>query len=508
MQSLNPVAMRLEQVKGINNCTIINDSYNSDIHSLAIALDFLNQQNQHAKKTIILSDILESGKDETSLYQEVSSLLENKKINKLIGIGPEIFRNAQFFQCEKYFFQNTADFIEQAEYLKFNDEAILLKGARNFEFERITNILEQKVHRTVLEINLNCMMQNLNYFRSKLKADTKIMVMVKAFSYGSGSFEIANMLEYQKVDYLAVAFTDEGVSLRHAGISLPIVVMNPDEASFRLMIENNLQPEIYNFRVLSKFTEAVKSMLTEAYPVHIKLDTGMNRLGFTENEIVELCKVLKKNKYLLVQSVFSHLAASDEPKHDDFTKLQISRFYKSSNELINALGYPVIRHILNSAGIERFSESQFDMVRLGIGLYGISAIDQQLVKNVSTLKTRVLQIKKVPLNETVGYGRKGRADHEIAIAVIPVGYADGFNRKLGNGVGKIWLNEHYVSVIGNVCMDMTMVNITGVDVHEGDEVEIFGDHISIIEIAKQIDTIPYEVLTSVSNRVKRVYIQE
>jgi alanine racemase len=508
MKMLATVAMRLELKKGISNCTIINDSYNSDIHSLAIALDFLNQQHQHTTKTLILSDILESGLHETSLYSEVARLIESKKVNKLIGIGPALFRNGHLFNCTKHFFHNTDDCIKQLAVLNFNNEAILLKGARSYEFERISVLLEQKVHRTVLDINLHSMVHNLNYFRSKLKPETKIMVMVKAFSYGSGSYEIANMLEYQKVDFLAVAFADEGVALRNAGISSAIVVMNPEEASFRIMVENNLQPEIYNFKVLNEFIGTLNQLQVENYPVHIKLDTGMHRLGFSPDEITELYSLIKSTNAIKVSSVFSHLAGSDEAEHDDFTRTQFERFSNMSESIIQSLHYPILRHILNSSGIERFPEAQFDMVRLGIGLYGISAVNQDTLENVSTLKTTILQTKTVPQNETIGYGRKGKAITNTRIAVIPIGYADGYSRILGNGNGKVWINGSYAPIIGNICMDMCMVNITGIHANEGDEVELFGNHVTIIDIAKQMNTIPYEVLTSISGRVKRIYFQE
>jgi len=508
MQELLPIAMRLELKKGINNCTIINDSYNSDIHSLDIALDFLNQQNQNTDKTLILSDILQSGKSENDLYNEVNRLLINKKINRLVGIGSALYRNAGIFSCEKNFSLTTDDFIKQLKPESFRNEAILLKGARSFEFERILSILELKAHQTILEINLSAMIHNLNYFRSKLKPETKIVVMVKAFSYGSGSFEIANMLEYQKADYLAVAFADEGVTLRQAGISLPIIIMNPEENSFRQMIEYRLEPEIYSFNELDQFTTTLKAFQVEEFPVHLKLDSGMHRLGFDESDMDSLLNNLKLNKNIRVHSVFSHLSASDEPQHDKFTRLQIKRFNEMYEKLKNSFDKPVIRHILNSMGIERFPEAQFEMVRLGIGLYGINPFNQDLLRNVSSLKSTISQVKTVAPGETIGYGRKGFAEKELKIAVIPVGYADGFDRRLGNGIGQIWIKGFFVPLIGNVCMDMCMADVTGFDVNEGDEVEIFGEHISISEIAERIGTIPYEILTGISSRVKRVYIQE
>jgi Alr-MurF fusion protein len=508
MKELTPVAMRLELKKGINNCTIINDSYNSDIHSLNIAIDFLNQQHQHKNKTLILSDILQTGKNEAELYREVSKMLKDKNITRIVGIGPALFRNASIFRIEKDFFLTTDDFIKQDAVHFFKDEAILLKGARNFEFERISAILEHKAHNTVLEINLSAMIHNLNYFRTKLKSSTKIIAMVKAFSYGSGSFEIANMLEFQKIDYLGVAFADEGVALRQAGISIPIIVMNPEESAFRLMVEYRLEPEIYSFGVLKLFTGFLKSSQIENFPVHIKIDTRMHRLGFVIPEIPLLCEELMNNKHISVQSVFSHLAASDEKEHDKFTKEQIRLFERISSLITEAVGKSVEKHILNSSGIERFPEGQFSMVRLGIGLYGINPFNQGSLRNVSSLKTFILQTKTVMAGETIGYSRKGKTDKEIQIAILPIGYADGYCRKLGNGIGKVWINGHIAPVVGNICMDMFMVDITGIDAKEGDEVEVFGDHITITQLAAQIETIPYEILTGISARVKRVYVQE
>src|SRR6056297_108178 len=507
-ETLPSVAMRLELKNGINNCTLINDSYNSDLHSLSIALNYLGQQNQHASKTVILSDILQSGKEERALYQEVSKLLKKYHVNRLIGIGEALSNQGDLFTLEKSFFKTTSDFLHHLTKNDFADEAILLKGARDFYFEKISSVLEEKSHRTVLEINLNAMVHNLNYFRSKLNPGTKIMAMVKALSYGSGTFEIANILQYQRVDYLGVAFADEGVALREAGITMPIVVMNPEQNSFDLMIEHQLEPEIYNFLVLFRFAESVKNAGKRNFPVHVKLDTGMHRLGFVEDEIPQLTEELKGKNFLKIKSVFSHLAASDENVHDSFTREQIQLFDAMSNQMVKALNYPVLRHIANSAGIERFPEAQFDMVRLGIGLYGISATNQEQLATVSTLKSTVIQTKQVKKDETIGYSRKARALDDMTIAIVPVGYADGLNRKLGNGRGKLFINGFLVPTVGNICMDMCMVDISGCNVHEGDEVIIFGKEQSVIDLANMLETIPYEIFTSVSTRVKRVYFQE
>jgi alanine racemase len=510
LMQLVPVAMRLELKQGVNTCTIINDTYNSDLGSLAIALDFLNQQHQHAGKTVILSDILQSGRSKELLYAEVSKLLAQKNITRLIGIGPDLVAEKSQFAGKTAFYPSTSDFLAHFRKADFINETILLKGSRSFEFEHILKALEEKVHETVLEINLNAMVHNLNYFRSKLKPGTKVVAMVKAFSYGSGSFEIANLLQFQRVDYLAVAFADEGVTLREAGISVPIMVMNPEKSSFDQIIQYQMEPEIFNFQVLKQFSEAVENSGEVNYPVHVKLDSGMHRLGFMENDINQLIDFLHHQENLQIKSVFSHLAGSDEAQFDEFTRTQISTFDRISTHLINALPYPVpvMRHILNSAGIERFPEAQYDMVRLGIGLYGISAVDQSLVRQVSTLKTVLLQIKQVEKGETVGYSRRFKASGLTKIGIIPIGYADGLHRILGNGVGKILVNGKLVPIIGSICMDMCMIDLTGIDVNEGDEVIVFGDAYPITELAQQMNTIPYEVLTSISRRVKRVYYQE
>ena len=507
-ETLPPVAMRMELKKGINNCTIINDSYNSDLNSLAIALNYLDQQNQHQKKTLILSDILQSGKEDKDLYKEVSFLLSKFRIDYLVGIGESIFSQSNQFKLEKIFYKSTDDFLKDFAKNNYSEQAILLKGSRNFHFEKISSVLEDKAHRTILEINLNALVHNLNYFKSKLKPETKIMVMVKAVSYGSGTFEIANILQYQGVDYLGVAFADEGVVLREAGIKTPIIVMNPEQYSFEQMLKYQLEPEIYSFNILHQFNRAVKNAKLENYPVHIKLDTGMNRLGFTKNEILNLIDDLKKFKNLKVSSIFSHLAASEDDVHDIFTQKQIALFDDLSRQIIKNFKYSITRHISNSAGIERFPKAQFDMVRLGIGLYGISTINQELLATVNTLKSTVIQIKQVPKNESIGYSRKAKAEKDITIAVVPVGYADGLNRKLSNGNGKLYINGFLVPIIGNICMDMCMVDITNCNVHEGDEVIVFGKEQSVNDLAKSLNTIPYEIFTSVSSRVKRVYFQE
>jgi alanine racemase len=520
MKVLVPIAMRLELKEAINHCSLVDDSYNSDINSLGIALDFLNQQTQFTKKTVILSDILQSGLDPVNLYKEISGILSGKGISRIIGIGKEINSQAGQFPMEKTFFASTNEFFDRFPFSSLRDEAILLKGARMFEFERISHALQQKSHETILEINLDALIHNLNYYRSKLIPGTKTMAMVKAFSYGSGSFEIANLLQFHRVDYLAVAYTDEGVELRKAGITLPIVVMNPEEHSFDLLIQNNLEPEIYNFRVLGMLKKAISENQGESgipVPVHLKIDTGMHRLGFDFSEIDILIKRLKKNPELCVQSVFSHLAASEDPAEDDFTKKQIESLRVTAERIQTGLGYPFLVHILNSAGITRFPEAQMGMVRLGIGLYGVgfNEEEQRNLRNVSTLKTIISQIKRVKAGDTIGYNRKGVAQTDRVIAVIPIGYADGFNRRLGNGIGKVMIKGVAAKTIGNISMDTCMVDITkqvgspdAPAISEGDEVIVFGEAYSINQLANDLGTIPYEILTGISRRVKRVYYFE
>lgn len=511
MRTLTPIAMRLEQKEGINNCTIINDSYNSDFNSLSIALDFLNQQNQHKEKTVILSDILQSGRNKMELYTEVANLLEKKNINRLIGIGPDISKHADKFNIEKSFFPDTSEFLTGFPLATLQNQAVLLKGARVFEFERISRYMQQKVHETVMEINLTALVHNYNFFRSKLKPGTKVMAMVKAFSYGSGSFEIANVLQYHQADYLAVAYVDEGVSLRKAGISLPIMVMSPEEHAFDLMIKHQLEPELFSFRTLTMLENAIgRNALPENKPVkaHIKLDTGMNRLGFVEDEVDELIKRLYNNPLIYVQSVFSHLAGSDKPELDDFTNEQISRFKAMADKIRKAADHPVMMHILNSAGILRFPEAHFDMVRIGIGLYGIGIKGEKQLRPVTTLKSEITQIRKIKKGETVGYNRSFKAANDMTVGVVSIGYADGIPRLLSNGKLKLYVNGTGVSVIGDICMDMCMTDLTGVQAAEGDSVIIFDAEHPVEEIAAAAKTIPYEILSRISRRVKRVYFHE
>jgi len=509
LEKLSPVSMRLELKNGINQCSIIDDSYSADISSLAIALDFLNQQNQHPKKTVILSELFETGQDDLDLYTEIADLLAQKKVNRLIGIGSHIARYAQLFKFEAQFFEDTNAFIEAFPGLQFSHETILVKGARRFEFARISKLLTQKIHDTILEIDLNAMVGNLQFYRSKIKPGVKIMAMVKAFSYGSGSFEIANLLQFHKVDYLAVAYADEGIALRKAGITLPIMVMSPEESAFEAIIKHNLEPEIYSLEILNGFVNAL-SDYDFSYPVHIKIDSGMHRLGFDGNEIDKLSTFLKDSQRVKVQSIFSHLVASGEAEHDGFTQHQIEKFKLMSSQLIAVLGYKPILHIANTSGISRWLEGQMDMVRLGIGLYGFDSalLNNRGLQTTMVLKTTVTQVKTLDAGETVGYSRNGVMPKGGKIATVKIGYADGYNRAFGNGVGKMLINGHLVPTIGSICMDMTMLDITGIDVKPGDEAIVFNQEHNIMELAKEINTIPYEILTNISQRVKRVYFYE
>ena len=512
MIGLRPVEMRLEMKQGINNCSVINDSYSADINSLTIALDFLLQQQHHSKRTLILSDILQSGKSSAALYADVAFILRQKNIDRFIGIGPEISRQKEVFQsiAETAFYTSTAEFRQQFHSREFHEETILLKGARLFEFEQISQLLEQKVHQTVLEIDLNAVSHNLGVYQQLLGKEVKLMAMVKAFSYGSGSYEISSLLQFHKVDYLAVAYADEGVELRKASISLPIMVMNAEETGFDKMVQYGLEPELYSFGILTAFENYLRDSGINNYPVHIKLDTGMRRLGFEPTDIQELCKRLRSVNCFKVQTVFSHLAASNAPDHDDFTQHQSGVFRSGCEQLKEALGYPFLRHIANTSAIHRHADLQLDMVRLGIGLYGVDAEPsvQQELKNVTTLKTTISQIKKLNNGDSVGYSRTGVAKRDSVIATVQIGYADGYPRLLGNGAGKMLVKGQLAPVIGNVCMDMTMLDITGIPAGEGDEVIVFGRELPVIELAGWAHTIAYEILTGISQRVKRVYFEE
>jgi len=509
MRNLVAVEMRLELKNGINNCSIIDDSYSCDIASLVIALNFLQQQNQHAKRVLILSNIPGAAKDSEATYQTVSSLIKRNSIDRFIGIGKDISSFSNLFPDTSLFFHSTDEFISALPEIDFHDETILLKGARVFSFEKISKLLTLKTHDTSLEINLNALEHNLNYYKGKLGNQTKLMVMVKAFSYGSGSFEIANLLQFNQVDYLAVAYPDEGITLRMSGIKLPIMVMSPDTSSFEAMIDNDLEPEIFTIDNLNYLIRLLNTRGITGYPVHIKVETGMHRLGFDTDSFDELFQVLSSSKEVKVASIFSHLAASGIPEHDDFTREQISKLQAFSTSLKEILPYDFLTHLSNTAAIERWPEARFDMVRLGIGLYGIGSVKEgSLLEPVATLRTRISQIKELTGQDTVGYNRKGVLKHGGTIATVKIGYADGYNRRFGNGIGQMLIHGKLVPTVGDICMDMCMVDVTGLPVKVGDEVIVFGSKPGIEKIADDIGTIPYEIMTGISQRVKRIYFYE
>ena len=506
MELLYPVEMRLKVKNGINNCSIIDDSYSSDFQSLKIALDFLESQKQYKKKTVILSDIFQSGLSNDELYTKVSQLIVSNKIDRVIGIGETISAfEKKFANCVSY--KTTAEFIAKFNDLNFANETILIKGARTFQFEEIVALLEEKTHETVLEINLNAISDNLNFFKSKLKPNVKIMVMVKAFGYGNGGFEIAKLLEHHKVDYLGVAFADEGILLKSAGIHLPIMVLNPETTSFPAIIQHQLEPEIYSLKGLHAFLKIAEQKQLNQFPIHIKLDTGMHRLGFEDNTIDDLIATLKGNQTVKVKSILSHMATSDNLEFKDFAYAQIDLFEKLSSKLMSELQITPLRHILNTSGISNFQEAQYDMVRLGIGLYGVSndAEEQKQLENVGTLKSIISQIRTISKGESVGYGRRFIAEKPTKIATIPIGYADGISRGWGNELGFVMIKNAKAYIVGSICMDMLMVDVTDIECLEGDQVIIFGECPTVSYIAKKLNTIPYEILTSVSQRVKRVF---
>ena len=512
MPAIEPVAMRLEVKEGQHGCTLINDSYNSDVNSLDIALDFMSRRPDHAgrKRTLILSDIYQSGKAGKALYKEVSDLAKTRGVQKIIGIGPEISANAEAIDIpEKHFFADCHEFIASPEFGCLHDEVILLKGARKFSFDRLTELLEQKVHETILEVNLNAVVKNLNHFRSYMKPTTKIVCMVKADAYGAGAVEVAKTLQDHRVDYLAVAVADEGVTLRRNGITSNIMIMNPEMTAFKTMFDFKLEPEVYSFRLLDALVKAARKEGITGYPVHIKLDTGMHRLGFNPMEDMdELIGRLKRQNAVIPRSVFSHFVGSDSDDFDNFSAHQFELFKAGSDKLQAAFSHKILRHMDNSAGIEHFPERQLDMCRLGLGLYGIDSRDNSVINNVCTLKTTILQIHAVPKEETVGYSRKGVLTRDSLIGAIPIGYADGLNRLLGCGRCYCLVNGKKAPYVGNICMDVAMIDVTDIDCKEGDTVEIFGDNLPVTVLSNAMRTIPYEVLTSISSRVKRVYFQD
>ena len=509
MPRLEPVAMRLEVKEGQRGCLLINDSYNSDINSLDIALDFMNRR-EAAKKTLILSDIFQTGATPEALYTQVSELVVKRGIEKFIGIGPELSSQADKIQvADKQFFMDVPHFLSSDAFSGLRNELILLKGARSFGFDQITEQLEQKVHETILEVNLNAVVDNLNYYRSFLKPETKMVCMIKADGYGAGAVEIAKTLQDQRVDYLAVAVADEGVTLRKAGITGNIMIMNPEMTAFKTMFDYDLEPEVYSFRLLDALVKAARKEGITGWPVHIKFDTGMHRLGFDPvDDIFKLIDRLKHQNAIIPRSVFSHFVGSDSDGFDEFSARQFALFEEGSQKLQSAFSHHILRHMDNSAGIEHFPERQMDMCRLGLGLYGVDPRDNRILHTVSTLKTTILQLRHVPAGETVGYSRKGKIDRDSVIAAIPIGYADGLNRHLGNRHCYCLVNGQKAEYVGNICMDVAMIDVTDIPCMEGDQVEIFGEHLPVTVLSDALDTIPYEVFTGVSNRVKRVYFQD
>ena len=509
MPRLEPVAMRLEVKEGQRGCLLINDSYNSDINSLDIALDFMNRR-EAAKKTLILSDIFQTGATPEALYTQVSELVVKRGIEKFIGIGPELSSQADKIQvADKQFFMDVPHFLSSDAFSGLRNELILLKGARSFGFDQITEQLEQKVHETILEVNLNAVVDNLNYYRSFLKPETKMVCMIKADGYGAGAVEIAKTLQDQRVDYLAVAVADEGVTLRKAGITANIMIMNPEMTAFKTMFDYDLEPEVYSFRLLDALVKAARKEGITGWPVHIKFDTGMHRLGFDPvDDIFKLIDRLKHQNAIIPRSVFSHFVGSDSDGFDEFSARQFALFEEGSEKLQSAFSHHILRHMDNSAGIEHFPERQMDMCRLGLGLYGVDPRDNRILHTVSTLKTTILQLRHVPAGETVGYSRKGKIDRDSVIAAIPIGYADGLNRHLGNRHCYCLVNGQKAEYVGNICMDVAMIDVTDIPCMEGDQVEIFGEHLPVTVLSDALDTIPYEVFTGVSNRVKRVYFQD
>lgn len=512
LNRLQPVAMRLERKPGIQQCAIINDTYNADLDSLWIALDFLAQQEKH-RRTVILSDILETGMDEATMYAAIAASCKQHQVTRFIGIGPALLRHRALFAelPDSLFFEDTHAFDVQRHRIHFHQETILLKGARKFGFEQISRALEARTHQTQLEINLSALYHNLRVYRSMLQPGVRMMVMVKAAGYGAGSDEIAAGLQYHGVDYLAVAYADEGVAIRKAGITLPIMVLNPEQENWETFTEYALEPVIYSIALLESLGDYVAGNGLTYFPVHIELDTGMNRLGIIGSELNQLIGWLNEHASLVrVQSVFSHLAASEDQRHDHFTLQQGVTFADSSQALQQALGYPVLRHLGNTSAIHRYPNLQFDMVRLGIGIYGVDstpAIQRQL-QPVTRLTTHIAQIHTVQAGETIGYGRSSRVDRPSRIATVRIGYADGYPRRLSNGVGKMWVNGQLAPVIGRVCMDMTMLDVTDIPAKEGELVQVFGPQLPVQDVAIAADTIPYEILTGISARVKRVYFEE
>ena len=508
---LLPIEMRLEIKEAINNSILINDTFNSDLNSLKIGLNVLNQQPRD-KKSLVLTDILQSNLTDEELYQQTSDLVNSYHFNEIVLIGEKISQFKHLFQSYVRSFNSTEEFLQQFKHQNVDHEAILLKGSRPFKLEKISNELETRSNDSVLEINLQHLIENINVYRSLLKPTTKLMCMVKANSYGTGSVEVTNTLQNNGVDFLGVAIADEGKELREAGITVPIIVMNPEQSSYSTVIDYQLDPEIYSLRVLKLFIQKLQEkQISSPYPIHLKMESGMNRLGFHEDDFEELISILKNNSQVYVCSIFTHLATADMPEELDYVNYQLNRFDNSYDTITKALDIKPIKHALNSPGIEAYGEHQYDMVRLGIGMYGYSEhtdFMQKYLKPVVRFKTVISQISELKKGETVSYGRRFTAEHTTKIATLPVGYADGIRRTLGYGKGKVGINGKLATITGTICMDMMMVDVTDISCKEGDEVTIFGNSPTLVDVTKWLETIPYEVLTSVSQRIKRVYYKE
>ena len=506
---LEPVAMRLEVKEGINGCTLINDTYNSDLQSIDIALDFMHRRTTSQPRTMILSDVLQSGESPRTLYKKVADMAEQRGIEKVIGVGEDISTCMDYFHMESYAFRTTDELLSSEVFKNLHDEFILIKGARKYQFEQISELLTLKVHQTILEVNLNALVDNVNYYKSFMERDTKMVCMVKASAYGIGSPQTSKTLQDQGIDYLAVAVADEGVELRKAGITTNIMVMNPELTSFKLLFDYHLEPEVYNFQLLEALRLAAEKEGITHFPIHIKIDTGMHRLGFdAEYDIAKLLSILKKQTALVPCYVLSHFVGSDGDEFDEFSHHQFQLFIKASERLQAEYSHKILRHICNSAGIEHFPRYHLDMVRLGLGLYGINSRNNQIINNVATLKTTILQIRNVPAGDSIGYSRKSFVERDSRIAAIPIGYADGLNRRLGNRNCYCLVNGKKAQYVGNICMDVCMIDVTDIDCEEGDQVIIFGNELPVTILSDVIGTIPYEILTGISTRVQRVYIQE
>ena len=507
LTKLRAIPMRMTLKQGINGCQVIDDTYNNDLVGLRAALNFMNQQKQAHRRTVVLSDLLQTGMAATKLYSQIVQLLTDKQVDRIIGIGEALYAHAEVFASfDAHFYRHTEEFLKEGDHHKFRNELVLVKGARSYGLERVVERLQQKLHSTVLEVDLDAVTHNLNFFRSRLASGTQLMAVVKALAYGSSSFEIAQLLQYHRVDYLAVAYADEGVLLREHGITLPIMVMNPTIESFDKLLAYDLVPEVYSLKLLRALHSFVASR-DQYINIHLKLETGMHRLGFEEKELGALVAMLRTTSMLRVVGIMSHLVASEDPQHDAYTKHQFTLFTKLATYIEQALGVRTIKHILNSSGVLRFPGYQLNMVRVGIGLYGVGVdgVAQQHLEVASTLKTVISQIKLIPQGATIGYGRNGVARENMRLATIAIGYADGFSRVLGNGRGSVWINGHLAPTVGDICMDMSMVDVTHIPATEDDEVTIFGKELPIARVAAAMGTIPYEVLTNVSERVKRVY---